>query len=63
MESLVKHVVQQSLMEWDTTNTLSQSTSLSGSLADEAQKDPGPSLPCDASPGSLVSQLGGDEFV
>lgn len=52
MESLIKRVILQPLEEWDATYTWSQSTTLSGSLADEAQEEPGLFQPYDTSPGS-----------
>lgn len=63
MESLVKRVEQQSLQEWSTNRTRSQSTIISVSLADEAQEDAGLSQPYNASPRSSDREVEGDEFL
>lgn len=63
MESLMKLMVQKSLKEMRTPHMQSQSTTLSGSLANEACEDPGPSQPCVTLPGSSDGELEAEEDI
>lgn len=63
LESLVKRVVQQSLMEREAPRTLSQSTTASGPPAEEARDDPGTSQPYITSPDSSEDKSINEEVI